>query len=129
MNVFNFIGRVGRDAETRYLPNGDAITTWSVAVDSGYGDKKKTSWAKCTLWGKRAESLAQYIRKGDRIGVTGEVSLEEWDGKDGKQSQIAVRVGDVTLLGEKRDEESQRAAQPTPRAKQSADDFEDSIPF
>jgi single-strand DNA-binding protein len=129
MNVFNFIGRVGRDAETRYLPNGEAVATWSVAVDSGYGDKKKTSWVKCTLWGKRAESLAQYIRKGDRIGVTGEVSLEEWTNKDGeKQASIAVRVADVSLLGDKR-EESPKPAQPTPRAKQSADDFEDSIPF
>ena len=129
MNVFNFIGRVGRDAETRYLPSGEAVATWSVAVDSGYGDKKKTSWVKCTLWGKRAESLAQYIRKGDRIGVTGEASLEEWTNKDGeKQASIAVRVADVSLLGDKR-EESPKPAQPAPRAKQSADDFEDSIPF
>lgn len=108
MNNCSFIGRIGKDAECRYTQGGKAVAGWSIAVDVGYGDNKTTLWIDCSLWGDRAEKLAQYIRKRDRIGVTGEIGTREHDGK----TYITLRVADVTLIGDKRDGESQPSERP-----------------
>jgi single-strand DNA-binding protein len=100
MNNYSVIGRVGKDAQTRFTQGGDAVTGWSLAVDSGYGDKKQTLWLDCSLWGKRGEKVAQYITKGAQVGVTGELGTREHDGK----TYLTLRVGEVSLIGGKRDE-------------------------
>ena len=56
MNNWNFTGNLGKDAETKTTPSGTSVCTFSVAVKSGYGDNQKTTWANCSLFGKRAES-------------------------------------------------------------------------
>jgi len=61
MNVINFTGNCGRDAETKFLGNGDAVTSFSVALSSGFGDKKITTWLNCSMYGKRGEAVANYI--------------------------------------------------------------------
>lgn len=100
MNVFTFSGNLGGDAEVKYLPSGDAVANFSVAVKSGYGEKEKTNWVRCALFGKRAEGgLIQYLKKGQMVMVSGEFSLDEWEGSDGKKSTPSVRVNEVTLAG------------------------------
>lgn len=122
MNVWSFIGRVGKDAELSYVGQGNALLSFSVAVDSGYGDKKATTWTRVQVWGKRGEGLNGKILKGDRIGIVGEVTLREYEGKNGKGVSLEVRASEVTLLGGKRD-----AAQPTVT---EVDPFIDSdVPF
>lgn len=102
MNVFTGIGRLGRDAETRYTEDGKPITTFAVAIDDGFGDRKVTSWIDCALFGDRGPKIAEYIRKGDRIGITGSIRLDTYKTRDGEdRSKIAMRVADVTLLGAK----------------------------
>jgi single-strand DNA-binding protein len=95
MNNFNAIGRVGKDAVTRFTQGGEPVTGWSLAVDSGYGDKKQTLWLDCSLWGKRGEKVAEYIKKGSQLGVSGELGQREHDGK----TYLTLRVGEVTLIG------------------------------
>jgi len=97
MNVFTAIGRIGKDAAVRYTQAGKPVAGWSLAVDSGYGDNKTTLWLDCSLWGQRAEKIGEYIKKGDRLGVTGEIGTREHEGK----TYITLRVQDVTLLGER----------------------------
>ena len=101
MNNWNFIGNIGNVRDLKYTPAGKAVFSFSVAVQSGWGDNEKTSWANCTLWGNQAESLSPYIRKGERIGIVGEVTLREWtsDGKSG--TSLDVNVKEVTLLSNK----------------------------
>ena len=102
MNNWDFTGNLGRDAESRYLPNGDPVVNFSVAVKSGYGDKEKTTWAKCAMWGKRGEAVAPYLNKGQLVGVSGEITLREYTDKDGAvRASLEVRVNDLTLLGGK----------------------------
>ncbi len=99
MNVWNFIGRIGRDGELRTTPNGKMVLTFPVAVDSGYGDKKKTTWPRVQVWDKRAEALAPYIVKGAQIGVSGELTMTEYTNKEGvKAHSLDVRANDVTLI-------------------------------
>lgn len=105
MNVLSFTGNAGRDAETRFTPAGDAITSFSVALSSGYGDKKVTTWLNCSLFGKRGETLAQYITKGTLLGVVGEFQARPYTTKEGAEKiSLDVRVSDVTLLGKKESE-------------------------
>lgn len=134
MNVCNFIGTIGRDGELRFLANGTAVLQWSIAVNSGYGEKQVTTWINCALFGKRAESVEVYVRKGQRIGVTGEISLRPYQ-KDGvDKTSLELRVNDVTLLGNKDAQQSQEGA-PQAQRKQTAstgggfDDMQDDKPW
>ena len=124
MNNCSFIGRVGRDAECRYTNGGDAVAGWSLAVDSGYGKNKSTLWIDCSLWGKRAETLAQYIRKGAQLGVQGELGKREHEGK----TYLTLRVADVTLLGKGEGRGEGNHATPAPNDA-PADDLDDDLPF
>jgi single-strand DNA-binding protein len=102
MNLLAATGRLGQDAKLSYTANQDAICNFSLSLTAGYGDKATTTWLNCNLWGKRAEILAPMLLKGTQIGVTGEISLRPYKGKDGtEKSSLECRVNDVTLLGGK----------------------------
>jgi len=110
MNVFTFTGNIGKAAEVKYLPSGSAVCTFSVAVKSGFGDKQKTTWVKCGMFGKRAEGqLPQYLGTGAHVAISGELTLDEWE-KDGqKHSMLKVNVSELTLI--KSGAETQQPAQ------------------
>lgn len=140
MNNFNAIGRVGgKDAVTRFTQGGDPVTGWSMAVDSGFGDKKQTLWVDCSAWGKRFEKVGEYITKGVQLGVTGELGIREHEGK----TYLTLRVSDVTLVGSKQEgngggsnsgaparQRPARATDNVPSAAETASEFaDDDIPF
>lgn len=134
MNSYNAIGRVGKDAQTRFTQGGDPVTGWSLAVDSGYGDKKQTLWLDCSLWGKRGEKVAEYITKGSQLGVSGELGTREHDGK----TYLTLRVAEVSLIGGRQDSGNgtprSNAPATTQRAPRATDEprgefVEDDIPF
>ncbi len=115
INSITVAGSLGRDAELKYLANGDAVLNFSVADSAGRD--KPTIWWNCQLFGKRAESLAQYLTKGQAVAVSGSISEREWTSKDGATTKVMnVRVNEVALQG-KREE-----AKPKPR-----DDFSDDL--
>lgn len=98
MNVWTFSGRVGADAELRTTQSGEKVLSFRVANDIGFGERRTTQWVDCSLWGKRGESIANYVKKGDKITVSGEVKLEEFQGKDGStKAKLAVRVNELDL--------------------------------
>ena len=98
MNVWCFSGRVGADAELRTTQSGEKVLNFRVANDIGFGDRKTTQWVDCQYWGKRAKAVSSYVRKGDKITVSGEVKLEEFQRRDGTPgSKLAVRVNDLDL--------------------------------
>lgn len=134
MNVFIFTGHLGRDAEQRHTSAGDSIVSFSVPVDSGYGAKKKTAWIRCTMFGKRGESVLQYLKKGTQVGISGEFSMNDWTNKEGvAKSSPEVRVADLTLLGGRNNGESPAdyapAQQPQNAGGGGFDDFSSDVPF
>jgi len=142
MNVLNFTGNCGRDAEVRFTAGGDAITSFSVALSSGYGDKKVTTWLNCSMFGKRGEAVSAYIKKGSQVAVSGEFTARPYTTKEGAERlSLDVRVNDLTLLGGKDSSTnesvhdtrtSQKTVQPTKAAQTGNagfDDFEDDLPF
>jgi single-strand DNA-binding protein len=127
MNVITVAGTLGKDAEVKYLANGDAIANFSVA--DSQGREKPTIWWNCGLYGKRAESLSQYLLKGQAVTVTGSVSEREWTDKEGnKRKSMDVRVNDVALQGGRKNEESQQERRQAPAPQQTSID-DDDIPF
>ena len=112
MNNVNIIGRVGADPEIKYTPSGKAVTEINLAVDDGYGENKKTVWIGVTIWGATAECTLKYVRKGDRLGITGRLSQDEWEDKQTGKTQRKTKVTcqDMHLLMAKRDD-GQRPAE------------------
>ena len=111
MQSITIAGRIGRDAETRNTQAGDSVTSFTVAVDQRNGRDKTTNWWRVSIWGKRGESLAQYLRKGDNITVAGEFSVSEYEGK----TQLNIRANEVALQGGKGESQGNRfGAWPTP---------------
>ena len=75
------VGRLGRDPEMRYMPNGDPVTSFSIATDRAWNDKngakqKETTWFRCSVFGKRAEVANQYLSKGKMVLVTGRLRVD-----------------------------------------------------
>ena len=95
MKAITIAGRLGKDAETRNTQAGDQVTGFTVAVDEGFGDKKRTLWFDCSFWGKRGAAVAQYLTKGSSVTVSGELSTREYEGK----TYLTVRAHDLTLQG------------------------------
>lgn len=128
MNNWSFTGNLGHSAETKFVGES-SVTEFNVAVKSGYGNKATTTWAKCAMWGDRGEKVAEFLKKGQLVGITGELTLREYTKKDGTNgASLEVRVSDMTLLGKKDDAPAQEPSQePTPPA--HGGDFNDDIPF
>lgn len=127
MNSITVAGQLGKDAEVRYLANGDAVCNFSVA--DSQGKDKPTIWWNCQLFGKRAESLSQYLVKGQAVTVSGTISEREWTDKDGnKRKQMDVRVNDVALQGGQRQVAAPSQQRIKPLAKE-IQDLDDDIAF
>jgi len=126
MNNITVAGSLGKDCELKQLQNGDMIANFSIADSMGKG--KGTIWWNCTLYGKRAESLSQYLVKGQAVTVSGSVIEREWTDKEGsKRKNMDVRVNDVALQGGRRESAEPQFERRSPKPQQSFDD--EDIPF
>jgi single-strand DNA-binding protein len=105
VNKVILVGNLGRDAELRYTPGGAAVATLNMATTEVWNDKagqkqEKTEWHRIVLWGKSAESLAEYLTKGKQIYIEGRLQTRQWDDKDGnKRYTTEIRGDRVVLLG------------------------------
>lgn len=133
MNVWTFTGRLGADAELRTTQGGTQVLGFRVANDTGYGDRKTTQWVDCSLFGDRGAKLAEYLVKGKQVVVTGELSLREYQKRDGTQgSTLNVRVSELDLIGDKPGGGGERPRSDPPRQQRQQprqDDLDDEIPF
>ncbi len=140
-NVFSFTGTVGRDAEVRYTASGMAVLSVTVANNIGFGDKQQTLWLRVSLFGKRAEgALPNYLKKGQQVFVSGELSQNEYQANDGTtKTSLEVIANIIDLIG-KRNDAGPAYAQPEakPSASGKAQDkphdnfdqpYDDDIPF
>lgn len=114
MNKIIVTGGLGKDAELKSLPSGKNVLEFSIAVNSGYGDNKKTYWWKGKLFGDRAAKLAEYFTKGTKLMIEGVPELREYEAKDGSGKRISAEifVTDFEFIGGKKEggSESSHAA-------------------
>jgi single-strand DNA-binding protein len=112
------VGNVGKDPEMRFLPSGQAVTTFSVATSNKYTSKsgeqvKETVWFRVTTWGKQAETCNQYVKKGSKVLVEGRLMADKdtggpkiWNGQDGTaRSSFEVNANTVRFLSSRTESE------------------------
>ncbi len=148
VNKFILIGNLGRDPETRYMPDGGAVTNVSIATTETWKDKngekqEKTEWHRVAFFGKLAEIAGEYLKKGSQVYVEGRLQTRKWQDKDGQDKYTTEIVADrMQMLGSRQgmgggdreaggERESRPAAKPAGAkpAGSKFDDFEDDIPF
>lgn len=124
MQTIILTGRAGGNAETRDA-GGNTVTSFNLAVDQGYGDRKTTNWFRISIWGDRGAKLREHIRKGDKLAVTGELTIGEYNGK----AQYEVRAADIDpFMAPKREADGSQGA-PMQRQDSLEHDLADDVPF
>ena len=142
LNKVILIGRLGRDPETRHMPNGDAVCNFSIATDESWKDKNgqrqtRTEWHAITMYRKLAEIAAQYLKKGSLVYLEGRIQSRKYTGKDGiERTAYEIVCNEMKMLGGTAEGgEGQHNPPPPPQARQQAaapvpqDEIDDSIPF
>lgn len=150
-NQITIIGNVGRDPETRYLPSGDAAVNLSVATTERWKDKQgnpqeKTQWHRVKAFGKLAEIMGQYLRKGSQVMIQGSMDYGQFE-KDGVTHYTAdIKADTMKMLGGRQEGEGgqgggapaqrqdrapapRQAPAPAPRPSSGFADMDDDIPF
>lgn len=103
-NHFHLIGNIGKDPELKHSSNGSAYFNSSIAVnkrikDSEGNTKTITNWFNFTLWGKQAETLSKYIKKGSTVALSGEIKTEKRKVGDDEITVMALKVDNCEILG------------------------------
>ena len=143
LNKVILIGRLGRDPEVRYMPNGEAVCNFSVATSESWKDKngqrqEATEWHNITMYRKLAEIAGQYLRKGSQVYLEGKIQSRKYQGKDGiERTAYEIIVSEMKMLGgndggqqntqHTPPEQPRRQAQAAPAA--PVEDIDSDIPF
>lgn len=102
VNKAILVGHVGKDPEFRETKSGDTVATFSLATNSGYGEKKTTDWHRVVFFGKTADVVKEYVSKGSQLYVEGRISNRSYDDKDGNKKYVTEINGySMQMLGSK----------------------------
>lgn len=127
MNTCTFEGRLPRDAELRDVGD-NKVSNFSIASDVGFGEKKKTLWVECGIWGKRGEALNDSLKKGQQVILVGEFSTREYTDKEGQlKTSLNLNVQSLAFGSAPKDAEGQTMTSSTTIADNNA--LDDEIPF
>jgi single-strand DNA-binding protein len=106
VNKVILIGNLGRDPETRYMPNGEAVANITVATTESWKDKasgekqEKTEWHRVTFYRRLAEIVGEYLRKGSQVYIEGRLETRKWQDKEGKDRYTTEIIADrMQMLG------------------------------
>ena len=132
MNVWNGIGRLTKDPDTRYTTDNMAVTRFTIAVDR-YGKDAGADFIGCVAFDKSAEFIDKYFRKGMKIGITGHIRTGKYDSKDGKTVYTTDVVADRAEFVEKKADAPETIGQPTENPTDEfmkiPDNIDEEIPF
>jgi len=105
VNTCTFIGRLTRDPELRYTQSNTAVCKSAIAINTGFGDKKKTLFLDFTVFGKRAEAFQKFHAKGAQCAIQGLLEQQEWHDKNAgeKRTKFALVVNDWWFVGAKQE--------------------------
>jgi single-strand DNA-binding protein len=129
-NTIVIIGNLGRDPEQR-TPGAGPVTL-NVADSTGYGDRKRTTWRRVSVWGKTGEYCLATLRKGDMVQIVGEESQDEWTGADGAKrvtSEVNASRVDGPFQRRSRDDAPERRPAPARHADPQPYSDDEDIPF
>lgn len=106
INKVILVGNLGQDPETRYMPNGSAVTNLSIATSESWKDKQtgeqkdRTEWHRVAMFNRLAEIAAEYLRKGSQVYIEGKLRTRKWQGQDGQDRYTTEIIADeMQMLG------------------------------
>lgn len=143
LNKVILIGRLGRDPEVRYMPNGEAVCNFSVATSEAWNDRngqrvERTEWHNITMYRRLAEIAGQYLKKGSQVYLEGRIQSRKYQGKDGiERTAYDIIANEMKMLSGGNSEQQAQPAQaetPTPPRRQAtlaapAEVIDDDVPF
>ena len=145
LNKVILIGRLGRDPEVRYMPNGEAVCNFSVATSESWKDQSGNKheiieWHNIKMYRRLAEIAGQYLKKGSQVYLEGKIQSRKYDGKDGiERTAYDIIANEMKMLGGGNSEQQAQSAQaetPTPPRRQAratpaapVEDIDDDVPF
>lgn len=152
VNKVILVGRLGKDPETRYMTNGEAVTNATLATSENWKDKagekqEKTEWHNLVFYRRLAEVAGEYLKKGSQVYIEGKIQTRKWQDKETGKDRYTTEiiVNEMQMLGSKSgagsfevvENQSAPAARSAPASKPAAapaakgnfDNFDDDIPF
>jgi len=139
INKVILVGNLGRDPETRYMPSGGAVTNVSLATSKAWKDrdsgeqKEKTEWHRIVFFNRLGEIAGEYLKRGSKIYVEGELRTREWEKEGQKHFTTEVVANEMQMLDSKGSGgsfgETGRTETEPPGSTPSSGDFDDDIPF
>jgi single-strand DNA-binding protein len=132
LNQCQFIGRLGKDPELRYMPNGDAVANFSIACGSKWKDKQtgeqqeRTEWIRVTAFKKLAEIIGEYLKKGSQVYVSGKMRTRTYE-KEGQTHYATEIIADTLQMLGGRSQNGNERSQAEPAKAEAG--FDDDIPF
>jgi len=101
VNKVMLVGRVGGDPQTRETGKGETVANISLATNSGYGDNEKTDWHRVTFFGKIADTVSEYVKKGQELYVEGRISYSKYTDKSGVEKYSTDIIAYSMQMGKK----------------------------
>ena len=135
VNKVILIGFIGKDPETRYMSNGEAVTNITLATTDTWKDKngekqEKTEWHRVTFYRKLAEIAGEYLKKGKPVYIEGRLETRKWTDKQGIERYTTdIIATDMKMLGSKPAEQAQDKQSARSRPPSGFEDMDDDIPF
>jgi single-strand DNA-binding protein len=132
MNKVILIGHIGKDPDLRYTASGTAVAKFSMAtaekIGKGENRKQQTDWHKIVTWGKQAEFVGEYVKKGNQLAITGKIQTRDWEDRDGiKRYTTEIIAHHLEFVGGKKDNNSQQ--RPATTEHYPDDEPMDEVPF
>lgn len=129
------LGNLGNDPETKFLSSGAAVTTLSVATSETWKDKQtgenqeRTEWHRVTAFGKLAEIMGEYLKKGSKVYIEGSLRTNKWQDKDGNDRYTTEIIANEMQMLDTKGTSDQEPKQQNVTQVDNAPSFEDDIPF
>ena len=131
VNKVILVGRLGRDPEVRYLPNGEAVANFGVATSEQWKDRngerqERTEWHNVTLYRRLAEIAGQYLKKGSQVYIEGRIQSRKYTGKDGvERTAYEIIASEMKMMGSGQSTGSSEIndTKPAPPAKPAANQY------
>lgn len=134
LNYAILIGRLGKDPELKETKNKIKVTDFSICNNRDYRDKdgndvQRPNWVQCRAYAGLAETICKYLHKGSKISVSGEITVDSWEGEDGKMnSRTYILVTEMEML-DKKEDSGEKSSAPVQQSFVSYSDLDDEDVF
>ena len=133
LSIWTGTGRLTRDAVQKAV--GVGLTEFDIALTTGFGDRQQTVYITCNMWGKQGEGVFPYLTKGKPVGVSGELSINTWTDRTGKENtKLTLQVSKMTFLPDGKGKKEEDAPVPEKpkkgkKRKEDTDEYWQDVPY